>query len=98
VDIIIDHDAEMSSFSWGSDSRLFAFGTSLWSISTIDDPSIVIDIGMLTQWVDNTHLLRIYDDNDGVKIRMAEINEDSARIYILGDDMDVASYVFIKPK
>jgi hypothetical protein len=99
ANIIIDHDADMSTFSWGPDNRHFAFGGNLWNISSIDDPSVVISAGTLMQWVDNTHfLLRFYDNNNQVKIRIAEIDEDNIRTYILGGDVDIEPSVFVKSK
>ncbi len=63
VNIIIDHDAEMSKFSWSPDSRHFAFGGNLWNISSIDNPSVVIGTPSLLDWIDSTHYLNYYNEN-----------------------------------
>lgn len=100
VNIIIDHDADISRFSWGPDSRHFFFQASLWSITSIDNPSSVTFFGgTLRQWVDKTHFVHdYYAENKDPRIYMMEINGDNIKIYDLGVGKDVENSVFVKPK
>jgi dipeptidyl aminopeptidase/acylaminoacyl peptidase len=94
----IIEEAQQSSFSWGPDSRHFAFGTNLWYISTIDNPSVVIRTPSLKDWVDSTHYLNYYIENNKAKIAMAEISGDAIKIYGTEGGEDSEDFFFIKPK
>ena len=91
-------DAQQSSFSWGPDSRHFAFGTSLWSISSIDTPSVVIDTPSLKDWVDSTHYLIYYGESNRVKVSIAKISGDTRIIYDIEVGEDSGYFISIKPK
>ena len=94
----IIEEEQQSSFSWGPDSRYFAFGTGLWSITSIDNPSVVIETPSLKEWVDSTHYLNYYIEDNEAKVAIAEISGDTRRIYDLEGGEDSQDSVFIKPK
>jgi Tol biopolymer transport system component len=84
-------------FWWGLDSKHFAYGTAFQNISTIDNPSSVINICDLLQWVDAKHFLcRV--DAYGTKLRMGEFEGENIRIYNLGLDENVEFSVVVKPE
>ena len=90
--------SQMTYFSWGPDSKYFAYGVSLQNMASIDDPSSAMVICGLVQWIDANHFICSNIENNASRIRMAEIVTGSIQIYDIGFSKDYDFTVSIKPR
>jgi len=85
-------------FSWGPDSKYFAYGTSLQHLNVVDDPSYSTEICSLMKWVDANHFLCTLVEGNRSRLYMAEIDDRAIKIFELGLDLSANFSIFIKPK
>lgn len=90
-------DAEQVDFSWEPDSKYFTATSGVSILGAIDKPTLT-PICHLDQWISPGHFTCWNAENTGLRLRMAEIDGEIIKMYDIGLDREVESYLFIKPK